>query len=144
MGRCCMDTDKRGVIVNKQRAQQINDFSGIRFGNITPTDIDGLIEYHDTVWLIFEVKYRGTQLPFGQRLALERMVDAFTSAGKKAMALVVDHEVDDTSESINVSVCLVREIYHSDNMLWKPPNREITLGEMAKAYIGHYAIKQTA
>lgn len=134
--------EARGVIHNTKRAQQINDFSGIRFKNITPTDIDGLIEYHDIAWLIFEVKHNGAPVPYGQRLALERMINAFTNAGKKAMALIVDHEVDDTSESVNEAECLVREIYHSDNQKWNPPKYSIKLGEIARTYIKHISEKQ--
>jgi hypothetical protein len=46
----------RGVIQNVGRKQQINDFSELRFGNITPTDMDGCIEYKDKAYIfIFHV-----------------------------------------------------------------------------------------
>ena len=35
---------ERGVIRNRQFAQQIRDFSGLRFGKITPTATDRLLE----------------------------------------------------------------------------------------------------
>jgi len=37
----------RGKIEHRDRARQIRDFSNLRYGNITPTDIDGLIEYQN-------------------------------------------------------------------------------------------------
>ena len=42
-----MDSNSlRGATTYKERAKQGRDFTGLRYGNITPTDIDGLIEYH--------------------------------------------------------------------------------------------------
>lgn len=134
----------RGVINHVNRAQQINDFSGIRFGNITPTDIDGLIEYHNKAWIIFEIKYKDAQLPYGQRLALERMVKDFTDAGKKAMAIVAEHYVDDTSKQVNAAECCVREVYHSGELSWKPPKRDIKLAKMAAVYLNHIEMELTA
>lgn len=130
---------ERGVIKDKRRAQQINDFSGLRLGNITPTDIDGLIEYHDKAWIVFEIKYKGAQLLFGQRLAIERMTNAFTAAGKKAMALVVEHNVDDTDNSVDCAKCFVREVYYGDSPTWRPPKRKINLREAIDEYF-EYAV----
>lgn len=33
------------AIYNRDRMRQIIDYEGCKFGNIMPTDIDGLIEY---------------------------------------------------------------------------------------------------
>jgi hypothetical protein len=65
---------ERGVIEHRERARQIVSFAGLRFGNITPTDIDGLIEYKNCCFLLLELKhYSRPELPYGQRLALERL-----------------------------------------------------------------------
>lgn len=45
--------ENRGKIQNEEFARRIIDFSGMRYGNITPTDIDGVIEYHDTRVVFF-------------------------------------------------------------------------------------------
>lgn len=74
--------DNRGKIQYRERRKQLVDFSGIRIGNITPTDCDGLIEYHDKAYIIFEIKYRDAEVPHGQRLALQRSIDDFKRAGK--------------------------------------------------------------
>jgi len=47
----------KGVIHAPQRATQLRDYSGLLFGNITPTDIDGLIEYKNIGYVIIELKY---------------------------------------------------------------------------------------
>jgi len=48
----------RGVIKYRGRARQIIDFRGLTYGNITPTDIDGLIEYKDKCILLIEIKHQ--------------------------------------------------------------------------------------
>ena len=76
-------------IRNPYRMRQLIDFTGLELeGGIYPTDIDGLIEYHDQEYILIEVKYGKTKVPFGQRLAIERMVDDFTKIGKPAVAIV--------------------------------------------------------
>ena len=66
---------ERGVIEHRARAQQIRDFSGLRYGNITPTDVDALIEYKDIAYIIIETKYGDVEIPRGQMLAFERLCD---------------------------------------------------------------------
>ncbi len=66
---------ERGVIEHRERAKQLRDFSGLRFGNITPTDIDGLIEYKNIAYVIIETKYGNAEVPLGQMIALERLCD---------------------------------------------------------------------
>ena len=45
---------ERGVIRNRQFAQQLRDFSGLRFGKITPTDIDGFMDFGDRLFVVLE------------------------------------------------------------------------------------------
>lgn len=80
---------ERGEIRNKDFAKQLNNFKGLRWGNITPTDIDGFIEYHGKGFIIFELKYKGTELPYGQRLALERECDDHK---KPTLLIIASHE----------------------------------------------------
>lgn len=65
----------RGATQFKPRANQGRDFTGLRYGNITPTDIDGLIEYQDKCYVFLEAKLEGTSMPHGQELALVRLCD---------------------------------------------------------------------
>jgi len=66
---------ERGQIQNRQRSTQVIDFSGLRYGKCTPTDIDGLIELGGKVFIFIEYKFGNAPMPFGQKLALERVVD---------------------------------------------------------------------
>lgn len=115
----------RGKIQNEERAKQIIDFSGIRFGNITPTDLDGLIEYKNCAYVLMEFKHGNTELPYGQRLALTRMIDDFDKAGKCAALLICEHCVDDPHENIIAADASVRRYYFRGR--WYPAvDREFT------------------
>ncbi|GHU34915.1 hypothetical protein FACS1894105_02570 [Clostridia bacterium] len=124
----------RGEINFPARARQINNFSGLLFGKITPTDVDGEIEYHDKAWVRIEVKYRGKELPFGQKLCIERFVSDVHKSGKSALAIVVEHEVDDPNQSVPVADCYVRDVYCSTQKLWVKPKIRTTAKEMITSF----------
>jgi len=100
--------ENRGVIYNYDRARQQNDFSGLCFGKITPTDIDGLMEYQNKAWFLIEVKFGETQMKYGQRLAFERLIDDMEAVGKKAICLVAKHNTP-IEEDIDTANCAVTE-----------------------------------
>lgn len=104
--------DNRGVIQCRERRQQIIDASGLRFGNITPTDCDGLIEYKDKAYVLFEIKYRDAPVPKGQLVALTRSIDDYTRAGKHAVLIIAEHEVDNPKQDIIAAICKVRTYYY--------------------------------
>ena len=124
----------RGVINNIERAKQINSFDGLQYGNITPTDLDGCIEYHNKAYIFIEIKYGDTQLPFGQRLALERLVKD-TGLAKKSIAIIAQHNIKNTDHQIIVKDCIVRELYLWNEKKWRPPNRDMTVKELADTFI---------
>ena len=127
----------RGTIKNIGRKQQINDFSGLRFGNITPTDIDGIIDYKNKAFIIIEVKYGDAELPYGQRLCVERMV---AELSKPSLAVVAEHDIHDASEPIDVGKCKVREIYLRNEKKWRPPKRSFSVRELCEKFLGRYSI----
>lgn len=100
---------QRGEIVSRNRARQIRDFSGLLFGKITPTDIDGLIEYHGKAYIIIELKLGNAGLPDGQRLALERLADDLTRASKPTLFIVAMHNVINPDDDIDVARAIVAE-----------------------------------
>ena len=96
--------ENRGIIQNRKYAKQINNFSGLRVKNITPTDIDGFIDFGNKKFVFIEMKYRGAKLPYGQRLALERLID---SCNKDAVLIIAQHDTE--SGDIDVANSIVRE-----------------------------------
>lgn len=56
-------------INHPQRAKQLIDFAGLSIdGYIYPTDIDGLIEYKDSEYILFEVKHGVRKSRLGRSL----------------------------------------------------------------------------
>lgn len=110
--------------------KQLVDFKGLDIdGKIYPTDIDGLIEYKDSEYIIFEIKHGDAEMPYGQRLALQRMVDDFAKVGKQAVVFVCEHTVRDAKKPVVAARCKVREIYHGGSKGWITPEGEITIRE---------------
>lgn len=117
-------------IQHPERMKQLIEFKGLELGGgMYPTDIDGIIEYRDSEYIILEVKHNDAEVPWGQRLCLQRMVDDFTKVGKKAIAIVCEHEVDDTNKPVVAALCNVRELYYGEERAWRPPDRSMTVKE---------------
>ena len=102
----------RGKIQNRDRARQIIDFSGLRYNNITPTDMDGAIEYHDKCFVFYEFKLREAEMPKGQKLAFERLADACQFAGKQSVVFLCKHNVDNPDADIDAASAKVAETYY--------------------------------
>lgn len=98
---------ERGAIRNRQLAMQIRDFTGLRFGKITPTDIDAFLEFGDRLFVLIEGKRDGAPVAYGQMLALARLADACHCPPRRyATAIVVDHTT--SSEDIDYATATVR------------------------------------
>lgn len=111
-----MNYTQRGKIENEARASQLRDFSGLRFGNITPTDIDGLIEYHGKCFVLIEAKLEGVEIPDGQRIALEVFCNDERKIGKPCVAIECKHNTP-IGTSIDVANATVIKYFH--NGKWK-------------------------
>lgn len=110
--------------------KQLVDFGGLSIdGTIYPTDIDGIVEYKDSEYIILEIKYGHADVPYGQKLALQRMVDDFTTVGKQAVAFICEHNVEDVNTPIVAAQCKVREIYYGGEKKWRAPDERITVRE---------------
>lgn len=101
----------RGVIRFRDRKRQILSFENLRWGNITPTDIDGFIEYHNRLTILIEVKYGNAVPSYGQKLAITRTVDDIEKSGKKCIAFFCWHNVDDPYQDIIAAKTQVRYAY---------------------------------
>lgn len=123
----------KGVIKYRQRSEQIKDYGGMLFGNITPTDIDGLIEYHGKGYIIIELKLRDTPLAYGQRLALERLTDDLNGAGKATICIIAGHNIDNPTEDIDVANAIVREYKFREK--WQVPNSQYNIKHFIENFI---------
>jgi len=112
---------ERGKIRGREYATQVKDFTGLRWGKITPTDIDGLIDFGGKFIVVFELKYIGTEMPHGQRLALERLSDG----SKTPMLVLVATHNTPPEEDIKVHAATVIEWRW--NGKWGKPLKTISL-----------------
>lgn len=124
----------RGEIKHIARSQQVNSFKNMKYGKITPTDLDALIEYKDKAYIFIEVKHRNAVLPFGQKLALERLVKD-TSPKKHSIAIVCEHYQDDTDKQVDLASCTVRELYLSSENYWRPPSHHMEVKQLTNLFI---------
>lgn len=130
-------------IKNPRKMKQLIDFKELEVdGYIYPTDIDGLIEYKDSEYIIFEVKYGNSEVPFGQKLAIQRMVDDFTKVGKQAVAFICEHNVKNADTPVVAAWCKVREIYYGKEKQWRTPKVEITVREAVKSFQSYFNHKE--
>ena len=123
----------RGAVHTKHRAGQLRDYSGLLLDRkITPSDIDGVIEYGDNIWVFIELKIEGVEMPYGQRLMYERLVDDLAVTGKPTMCLVAEHNTS-VEEQINAALCSVSEFRYRGK--WHKPIRNINLREAIDKFL---------
>lgn len=115
----------RGVIKNMDHVRERADFSGMRFGTITPTDIDGFVEFGDQVFVFIETKHGNAGLPQGQRLALERVCDRVQKSGAEAIVLVL-HKKALGNESLTYQIAHLPVTQYRYKGRWIVPSPSIT------------------
>lgn len=103
------------MITNPERAKQIVDYRGLMFGTGYPTDIDGMIEWRNKCYILFELKYGSTEPKPGQRLALERIADDL-SIVKPTLLILAEHNAP-VGEVIYAAEAIVRSYRY--NGRWK-------------------------
>ena len=135
-GEGAVSYERRGSFNHAHMAKQLLRFDNIAYyGNATPMDIDGLIEWHDKKRVLLEIKRKGVLLLDGERLAYKRLIDDFQLAGKESICIVADHEVFNYREDVDVASCIVREIYHSKEKKWRPTKRMMTVKMLLDSFL---------
>lgn len=122
----------RGDIYNPARASQLVSFSGILYGKITPTDIDGLIDFGGNSFAILEFKFADAPLPFGQRLAIENLVYRLQNGGASAIGIVCEHQTP-VHQAIIASDTIVRSYLYLGE--WQVPRERYTCKGLLDAFI---------
>lgn len=123
------------LIKHPERASQVLDFGGILPKPYAPTDIDGLIEWKNKAYIILECKYKNKEMSMGQRIAIERMINDFTKVGKRALAIVIEHDQENIQKSVMVGEQLVRQVYFDTQKKWREPNYICTAKEVINNFI---------
>ena len=123
----------RGVIQNRARKRQILNFEGMRYGKITPSDIDGLLDWSGNRFAWFELKLGDAQVPYGQNLALQNLNNALEDGGRRSAVFVAQHGVFNCDEDVPVHLAYVRSIYSRHQ--WTIPQVQCTLRQAVDAFL---------
>ena len=83
-----MPDDKRGKAHTEYLATQLRDFTGMCWGNITPTDIDCFTDFGGLLFVYVDAKLPGVEMERGQEWAFERAVDDCKHA---AICIIGEH-----------------------------------------------------
>lgn len=101
-----------GMLLFKDRARQLIDFSSLSWGKVHPTDIDGVMEFNGQKLVLMELKKEGRKVDMGQRLTLEHIADNWKSTeGNDAIVIYSEHNVYDTDEDVDIGETMVKEVY---------------------------------
>jgi len=121
------------MIKHQGYASKVINYNSLQFGNISPTDIDGFIEYHDKWFIFIETKFNQAQMPRGQELALERICDAIQSPTKNAIVFFTSHQDDGVNVEIDIGLSLVIKYRYMGK--WVKPKAPITLRDAVERLI---------
>lgn len=116
----------KSEIINRDYAGQIKDYIGLGCNNIIPTDIDGFIDYHNRLFIYFELKYGDSEPKRGQELAFERLVDATEAGGVPSFFLIAEHNCE-MEDDIIAAEAIVRRYRHKGQ--WHSVQEVVTMRE---------------
>jgi hypothetical protein len=123
-----LEGNLRGHIRHADRRRQLILWHGLRYGTITPTDLDLLVDYHNEAFIFAELKYLDTPLGSGQGLAVKRIVDHLAHAGARATFIVASHGVHNPLEPIYAPECVIRARYERGQWTERDANQTLRQG----------------
>lgn len=121
----------RGSIRNRDVAAQLRDFSGLCFGDITPTDIDGMIEYRNKGYVYIEAKGFDARVPHGQSLALVRQHDDMSKV-KPVLTIFADHYAT-LGQDVDYAKATIRKFRFG--MRWHEPKDKIIVYQVVSQFL---------
>ena len=138
-----MSDTERGKIFNPALAAQLRNFSGLRYGKITPTDIDAFIDFSNLLFVFIEAKLPNVELSCGQRLAIERVVMASASKQRHSTAIICEHH--NRVGAIDFATCKVTRVYWKSNNKWEwraPSIAGLTVRGAIDRFLQYYGLNQ--
>lgn len=127
----------RGAVRNEASYTQLKDYSQLRYGLITPSDIDGFIDFQNRAFVFIEVKYGTAEMNVGQRLAYERLCDACRKSGIPSIVVVAHHNMP-PAEMIPVHNVPVTKIRWGDR--WHSQSGTRTVKEIVDLFYDRYVV----
>lgn len=145
---------ERGNIQNVDRRRQILDCDGLqfpsairRYANITPTDLDLFIEYNGRCFILAEIKYKGKEVGYGQRIAFETACRCLCNP---AIFIIADHEIYDPDQNVNAAHTKVRCFYANEKcegieqrLTWVEEQGSVSLVKYCASFLRRYGGMQS-
>jgi len=128
--------ENRGIIQDRKNFSRIRDFSGLKYGKITPTDIDAIIDFGNKAVVIIETKFGNSQMPLGQRIALERLADTVDESGRRGLAIVASY--NNQEGDIDFASAIVSE-YRTCHR-WKTTKNSLTVRELIDNFLEYHGL----
>lgn len=130
----------RGIYQSEEYAKQLVSFEGMTFMgstgqlNVTPTDVDGLIQLDkENAFIFFEIKHGDPRMPSGQARALTKTVDVILKGGSKAVLFLATHN-NSIGTNVLAKDTIVARYYSSFG--WRSiEDKNWTLKQCIDAYI---------
>lgn len=109
--------ENMSLIKNSKRIKQSMDFTGVQNRAIHPSDIDGVLEFDDKYLFLIEMKFIATDIPTGQKMMLERIINAWEESGRIGAILKVEHKFRDEEIDVPLHQCFVTKVYSNKKWL---------------------------
>lgn len=98
-------------------------------------DIDGLIEYHNKCYVIYEAKHvDAPPMSEGQKLALERLCDDLQKV-KPTLLIICEHDTP-SDTPIDFASCTIKQYRYGGN--WRYPTKPVNAKRMSDKFIERY------
>ena len=117
---------RSGFPDNRARAKQLISFQGLSRNGAGFTDIDGICEYKNKAYVMFEVKYADKTLQKGQKLLMQRFVADMYRAGKKSLAMLLRHQVHECGKDVYACELYVDKLFMWNDKEWITPHKPVT------------------
>lgn len=119
------ENEGRGRIKHLDRYKQLISYEGLeRRRKITPTDIDGMIDYRGNAFIFLEGKLEDKEIDYGQKLAIENIINGLSESGRPSCCLIFRHNKK-PEELIIAKECIVSDIYYQHK--WRYYNKQNVL-----------------
>ncbi len=99
------------MIRNREIIRQTINFTGLKYGSITPTNIDLAIDFDGRVAVFTEYKYKNSRMPYGQKRALITFADGLQKSGIETIIIHASHS-NLINEDIDGANAIVKKIYY--------------------------------
>jgi len=127
-----MPNEDRGKIKYPDRYKQLISYEGLeRRRHITPTDFDGFIDYNGVAFIYIEGKLEEKKFDYGQRRALENVINSHILAKHEACAIIFRHN-EPPDKIIIAKDKFVSEIYYNNK--WTQLKNNVTLLECIEKF----------